>query len=159
MEPEHTFGKIFKISLRSTQLLTTANLLIDIPNQKNVESKIVNHTFNKQIRLRVAVSIASKESIARAREVILNIVKGDTRFLTQPPANVVVTGLADSGVNLELQVWLENAAAEIPLSYELRQKIKFALGAAGIEIPFPHHQIYIENIRAQGLEPYLNKLA
>ncbi|MCI0515209.1 mechanosensitive ion channel family protein [candidate division KSB1 bacterium] len=159
VELEQTFGKIFKISLRSTQLMTIDNLLIDIPNQKIVESKIVNHTFNKQIRLRVAVSIPYKESIARAREVLLQIVKGDTRLLTQPPPNVVVTGLGDSGVNLELQVWLENAELEIPLGYELRQKIKSALDAAGIEIPFPHQQIYIENIRAQGLEPLLKQLA
>lgn len=60
---------------------------------------------------------------------------------------------------MELQVWLENAELEIPLGYELRQKIKSALDAAGIEIPFPHQQIYIENIRAQGLEPLLKQLA
>lgn len=151
---EDTFGRVIKTSLRSTQLLTQDNLLVDIPNEKIVESKIVNHTFNKSIRLRIEVGIAYKESIVKAQEVIQNIVKNDSNFLTSPKPKVVVTEIADSSVNLELHVWIKNSNNEIPLTYELRQKVKLALDEAGIEIPFPHRQLFIENIQARGIEHY-----
>ena len=90
VELEGEFGKVQHISLRSTTLLTLDGLLVDIPNQKIVESKIVNHTHTKHIRLRIAVGIAYKEHIPDAQRVLLNIIKGDNRILTKPAPEVVV---------------------------------------------------------------------
>ncbi|MBN2088218.1 mechanosensitive ion channel family protein [candidate division KSB1 bacterium] len=157
IELDGVFGKVIQITLRSTHLLTTDNLLVDYPNQKLLESKIINHTFNEHIRLRIQVGIAYKESISAAQEVILGVINDDVRFLTKPEPRVVVTEIADSSINLELQVWLNDATDEILLSYELRKKVKLALDAANIEIPFPHHQVFIENIQAKGIEQLFRK--
>lgn len=157
IELDGIYGRVIQITLRSTHLVTTDNLLVDYPNQKLLESKIINHTFNEHIRLRIKVGIAYKESISTAQEVLLNIIKDDDNFLTDPAPRVVVTELADSSINLELQVWLNNAADEISLGHELRKKAKLALDAAKIEIPFPHRQVFIENIQAKGIEKFLKK--
>jgi small conductance mechanosensitive channel len=157
IELDGVFGKVIQITLRSTHLLTTDNLLVDYPNQKLLESKIINHTFNEHIRLRIQVGIAYKESISAAQEVLLSIIKDDDRFLTDPAPRVVVTAIADSSIDLELQVWLNNATDEILMGYELRKKAKLALDEAHIEMPFPHRQIFIENIQAKGIEKFLKK--
>ncbi len=157
IELDGVFGKVIQITLRSTHLQTNDNLLVDYPNQKLLESKIINHTFNEHIRLRIQVGIAYKESISAAQEVLLSIIKDDTRFLTAPEPRVVVTQIAESSINLELQVWLNNAADEIWLGHELRKKAKLAFDEANIEIPFPHRQVFIENIQAKGIEKFLKK--
>ncbi len=157
IELDGIYGKVIQITLRSTHLVTTDNLLVDYPNQKLLESKIINHTFNEHIRLRIQVGIAYKESISAAQDVLLGIIKNDERFLTEPEPQVVVTEMAESSINLELQVWLNNAIDEIVLSYELKKKAKLALDEAHIEIPFPHHQVFIENIQAKGIEKYFKK--
>jgi len=95
VELEGIFGLVRKISLRSTTLLTLDNLLVDIPNQKIIESKIVNHTHNRHIRLRIGVGIAYKEYIPDAQKVILELVKNDDRFLEKPAPEVVVDAIAD----------------------------------------------------------------
>ena len=152
VELEGTFGRVDKITLRSTRLLTLDNLLVDIPNQKIVESKIVNHTYNKHIRLRIGVGIAYKEYIPEAQQVLLDIVKNDDRFLQKPAPEVVVVDIADSSINLELMVWLKDSRQEVPIGFELRQKVKLALDKAAIEIPFPHQQLFIESVPVDELK-------
>jgi len=126
VELEGEFGKVEHISLRSTTLLTLDNLLVDIPNQKIIESKIINHTHNRHIRLRIGVGIAYKEYIPAAQEVLLKLVKNDDRFLTKPAPEVVVTEIADSSINLEVMVWLKDSRQEVPIGYDLREKVKIA---------------------------------
>jgi len=152
VELEGTFGKVEKISLRSTTMLTLDNLLVDIPNQKIIESKIINHTYNNHIRLRIAVGIAYKEYIPDAQEALLNIVKNDDRLLKNPAPEVVVTEIADSSINLELMVWLKDSRLEIPVGYDLRQKVKLALDEEKIQIPFPHRQLFIDDINVESLQ-------
>lgn len=154
VELEDTFGRVKEISLRSTSILTLNNILVDIPNQKIVESKIINHTYNENIRIGVSVGIAYKESIPEAQRVLLELVKNDDRFLTQPPATVVVDEIADSSINLRLLVWIKDSRQEVALTYELRQKIKMALDKAGIEIPFPHRQLFIESLPVNDLKAF-----
>lgn len=152
VELEGTFGRVNKITLRSTTLLTLDNLLVDIPNQKIVESKVINHTHNRHIRLRIGVGIAYKEFIPDAQKVLLELVKNDERFLDKPVPEVVVVAIADSSINLELMVWIKDSRQEVPISYELRQKVKMALDKAGIEIPFPHQQLFVESVPVDELK-------
>lgn len=152
VELEDTFGQVDKITLRSTRLLTLDNLLVDIPNHKIVESKIINHTHNNHIRLRIGVGIAYKEYIPDAQKVLLDIVKNDDRFLEKPAPEVVVVDIADSSINLELMVWLKDSRQEVPIGFEIRQKVKLALDKAGIEIPFPHQQLFIESVPVDELK-------
>ena len=149
VELEGVYGQVKHISLRSTAIITLDNLLVDIPNRNIVESKVINHTFNRHIRLRIGVGIAYKESIIDAQEVLLKIVENDSRFLKHPAPEVVVDEIADSSINLELLVWINNSFQEIDISYELRKKVKLALDEAGIQIPFPHRQVFVESIPAR----------
>ena len=151
------FGKVIKISLRSTHLMTADNLLVDYPNRVIVESKIVNHTFNRNIRLRIGVGIAYKEYIPKAQDIIKTVVNGDARFKDDPKPEVVVAEIADSSINLELLAWLKNSRDEIQATYDLRKRIKLALDEAGIEIPFPHRQLFIDEINADGLAKIFDK--
>ncbi len=149
VELEDTFGKVQRISLRSTMLITLDNILVDIPNQKIVESKIVNHTFNDHIRLRIQVGIAYKEHIPTAQEVLLNLVKNDPRIMKNPKPEIVVTEIADSSINLEVMVWIKDSRQEVPIRYELRKKVKMTLDEAHIQIPFPHRQIFIDDFNVE----------
>ncbi len=152
VELEDTFGKVKEISLRSTAIMTLNNILVDIPNQKIVESKIINHTYNQHIRIAVTVGIAYKEYIPDAQRVLLELVKNDERFLENPASGVVVEEIADSSINLKLLVWIRDSSQEVALTYELRQKIKLALDKAGIEIPFPHRQLFVESLPVNDLK-------
>lgn len=152
VELEGTFGLVKQITLRSTTVITLDNLLVDIPNQKIIESKIINHTSNEHIRVRIPVGIAYKEDIPTAQRVLLTIVHDDARCLKSPKPEVVVTQIAESSINLELMVWIKNPRNEVQIGYDLRKKVKLALDEAGIQIPFPHLQVFIDDINVSQLK-------
>ncbi len=146
VELEGTYGRVKEISLRSTAILTMDNILVDIPNQKIVESKIINHTYNRHIRMRTRVGVAYKTSIPQAQQVLLDLVRNNDQFLTDPAPEVIVVDYADSSIILELQVWIRDSRHEILLDNEITENIKAAFDKAGIQIPFPHRQVFIESI-------------
>lgn len=152
VELEGTFGRVKEISLRSTALMTNDNILVDIPNQKIVESKIINHTYNQHIRIRTRVGVAYKTHIPDAQRVLIDMVKNDDRFLTSPAPEVIVVDYGDSSINLELQVWLKDSRQETVLDNEITEKIKMEFDKAGIQIPFPHRQVFIESMPGNNRE-------
>lgn len=151
VEIDGEFGQVKRITLRSTRVHTNQNEVVIIPNQNVANNKIINHTMQASLRLDVPFGIAYKEDIDRAREVVLAVAEGDDRLRERPAPVVVLTEMAESSVNFELRVWIKNPHLEVPLDLEYRERIKKALDAAGISIPFPHVSLFVE--RMPELEP------
>ena len=59
---------------------------------------------------------------------------------------VGVVELAASSVDLELRAWLKNPHLEGPVRFEYIEKVKLALDAAGIAIPYPQLSVRIERL-------------
>jgi small conductance mechanosensitive channel len=137
-----TFGRVQEIGLRTTRILTVERLDAILPNREIVKEMIVNHTANPQLRLGVPVSIAYKEDSREARRVLLAAVVGHRLIREEPAPAVVVTELAESGVNLELRVWLRDPHEEREALFDLVELAKIALDEAGIEIPFPQRTLH-----------------
>ena len=138
-----TFGRVQEIGLRATRILTVERLDAFLPNREVVKEKIVNHTANPQLRLGVPLSIAYKEDTREARRVLLAAVAGHRLIREEPAPAVVVTELAESGVNLELRVWLRDPHEEREALFDLTELAKIVLDEADIEIPFPQRTIHI----------------
>ena len=136
IEVSDEYGEVREITLRSTRILTVDGKLISIPNSVIVNSKVRSYTMSPHLRLDIDVTIGVNEKIAAAREAILAIVRGDEKFLTDPPPEVVVITLGDYYVKLELKVWLRDPRIHIPVREELREGIKNALDTAGIVMPY-----------------------
>jgi len=116
-----------------------------LPNKTLATERIVNYTLTPKIRCRVSVGIAYKENIQAARDVILATLTGDDRVLPDPEPVVVLTDLGDSSVNLQLRFWVDDPSQKFPMQGEYTEKVKVALDGAGIEIPFPHLQLFVED--------------
>ncbi|MFP4534075.1 MAG: hypothetical protein ACLFNS_15470, partial [Desulfobacterales bacterium] len=103
------------------------------------------------------VGIAYKEDMQKAREVMLSTLEGDNRVMSKPGPTVIVTSLGDSSVNMEMRFWTEDAVQKYPLGWEYTEKCKKALDEAGIEIPFPHMQVFVED--TAGIKRLATKVA
>ncbi len=144
VELDGTYGRVEKITMRSTLLRTLDNTKVDLPNHKIIESRIINHSNYPFLRVRIPFGIAYKEFIPKAQEVVLKNVEEMPQILKNPEPEVNVTNIGESSIDMELMIWIDNPSIEIPLGYELRKRIKMVLDKAGIEIPFPHRQIFVE---------------
>ena len=153
IEVDGTYGTVDEITLRSTRLRTQNNQVMVMPNMLMINQKLVNHSLTGILRVEVPFGIAYKESTSSARSVVLALTQGDPRISTEYPAKVVVTSLGDSSVDMVLRFYITESVLEIPMQAEYTEKVFVALKAAGIEIPFPHLQLFIDE--AKGLYPQL----
>ncbi|MBK8059752.1 MAG: mechanosensitive ion channel family protein [Gemmatimonadetes bacterium] len=145
------YGRVQEITMRTTRIRTMENTYVIIPNKQIIGDMLVNHSLYGEMRINVPIGIAYKESIARTRAVLLPVINGIPGVLSQPPAEVVAWSLGDSSVNLQARAWIADAAAERSTQFALLEACKQALDDAGIEIPFPHVQLFVEHVSEQAL--------
>jgi small conductance mechanosensitive channel len=147
------YGQVQRITFRSCRLLNLNGEVVIFPNTFVLANKVTNHTAHPLSRVTIPIGIAYKESIDKARAVLLKAIQGDQRIRQDPAPDVVVAKCGESSVDLELRFWIDDDRAESRMTYEYNEKVKEALDAAGIEIPFPHVQLMVEQT------PAINALA
>lgn len=140
-----THAMVTEMRLRTTVLTTFDNETIVVPNRLLAQERVITYTLTPRIRVRVSVGIAYKESVDQAREILLGLVTGDERILPEPEPMVIVTQLGNSSVDLELRFWTEDSLLKYPLEWAYTEAAKKALDSAGVQIPFPHLQLFIED--------------
>lgn len=146
------YGQVTEITLRSTRIRTPSNTYVVIPNKQIVDDVLINHTKNGETRINVPLSIAYKEDIPQARGVLLGAVADLPHILKEPAPTVAVVELGDSSVNLQVRVWIEDAGNEASVTVTVLESCKIALDRAGIQIPFPHLQLFVDTIERRVLD-------
>lgn len=153
-------GKVIRIALRTTWLRTRDNIFTMIPNDSVASADIINYSTEGPTRLQLSLGIAYKESVQAARDVIMPILENHELVIQTPdmPPRLLLTALGDSSQDLTVRFWIspENYDFRGRLTAELLEAIKEALDEAGIEIPFPHLQLFIDD--AKGLKPVVEPL-
>ncbi|MEX0821447.1 MAG: mechanosensitive ion channel family protein [Rhodothermales bacterium] len=152
---EDVYGTVDDITLRSTRILTLNNAYLVMPNTQMINQKLINHSILGVVRVEVPFGIAYKEYPQEAREVVLNLVRGDERLHPDYEPSVVVTKLNDSSVDMTLRMHIADPRLEMPVKLEYFEKVREALREADIEIPFPHLQLFVDEAKAFEGSPLL----
>ncbi len=149
IELEGQYGRVDKITLRSTRVVTVDGQMLAIPNSTVINSTVSSYTNFPNLRLDIDVTIAVDEDIDRTRTLMLDVVKDDFDFLKKPEPRVVVVSLNDYNVALQLQVWLEDERQHIVKSFALREAIYKALSEAQVDMPFETLQVLSPSVSHQ----------
>lgn len=136
VEVQGQYGRVDRITLRSTRVVTTDGRMLAVPNSTIVNTVVASYTNFPNLRLDVAVTVSVTEDLDRVREILLGLVRDDPDYLPTPPATVVVTALNDYNVALELRAWIQDEKAHLTLRPRLRERVFKALTAAQVDMPF-----------------------
>ena len=128
-------GKVTKIEMFYTTLLTVDNKKVVIPNGTLSNSSLINVTAEEKRRIDITVGVSYTANLKLAKEVCLNLLAAQPAVLQDQNNMVVVDDLADSSVNLKICCWV-SAEDYWSTRWELIEKIKLAFDENGIEIPF-----------------------
>jgi small conductance mechanosensitive channel len=137
-------GEVQQISIFQTYLKTFDHKVIIIPNGKIFNDNIINFSTSPTRRVDVTFGIAYSDNIDTARNVLLAMVGKDVRVLSDPAAQVVVSNLLDSAVELKLRVWVKNEDYW-NVYFHFIENGKLALEANGLTIPFPQREVHHYN--------------
>lgn len=148
VEVEDEYGQIDEITLRSTRIRTVRNEIMVLPNSQMITQRVINHTKRAILRVDIDFGIAYKEYPDEARQILLPLVEEDDRILTDPSPSVVVTSMSDSSVDMALRFYIREPGLEVAIRWEYTEKVREALRDAGIEIPFPHRQLFLDEAKA-----------
>ena len=141
-------GKVSAIGLRSTRLLTRADVEITIPNGVIANAKIINESGGPNLKMRVsiAVGVAYGTDLDRLCEVLIDIAADHQEVCIDPEPRMRLRGFGASSVDFDLLVWIEHPEYKGRISHELYMRIYKTLEDEGIEIPFSKQDLYIKEL-------------
>ncbi|MFW2331342.1 MAG: mechanosensitive ion channel family protein [Nitrospinota bacterium] len=141
-----TIGTVESIDLMATKLKTFDNLTVRMPNESIIKANITNLSLKPIRRVDIAVGIAYEADVARAEEVLMEVVDKLDIILNDPEPMVIFTGFGSSSQDLLFCAWTDSDnyldAKKIAMI-----ELKRAFEANNIEIPFT--QMVVRNHSAE----------
>jgi small conductance mechanosensitive channel len=144
IEAQGYLGKVSAIQVFNTILKTPDNKTIVIPNGVLSNGSITNFTTESQRRIEWTFGIGYDDDLRKAKEILHELIKADTRILPEPAPMVAVSELGDSSVNFVARVWV-NAADYWNVYYAMQESVKLSFDEKGISIPFPQRDVHVYN--------------
>jgi small-conductance mechanosensitive channel len=138
-------GRVIKIGLRSTRLLTRDDVEITIPNAQIAMSKIVNESGGpwEKLRITAVVGVAYGSDVDHVAEVLLRTANSVAHVVDDPEPRVRFTEFGDSALIFRVQCWIEEPALRGICLHELNTAIYKSLQAEKITIPFPQRDVHL----------------
>jgi small conductance mechanosensitive channel len=137
-------GTVKAIGLFSTQLSTSDNRTIYVPNSAISTSVIDNYSHPTIRRIDWNVTVSYGTDIDVARETILAILNSDSRVLHEPAEPMVaVKELANSAVVLLVRCWTANQDYW-GVNFEVNERMYKELPQKGVNFPYPQLDVHIK---------------
>jgi small conductance mechanosensitive channel len=135
-------GTVEDIQTRATFIRTYDGRRVVIPNSDLFTRSVTVNTAFPVRRSRADIGIGYGDDIGEARRILLDAVREVPAILSEPPPDVLVSSLAEYAVVLRLRWWTDSRRADVvQVGDQVLQTVKSRLSAAGIDLPFPTHQI------------------
>lgn len=136
IEIKGSYGRVERITLRSTRVVTPDGRMLAVPNTEIINSTVASYTNYPHLRLDIPVTVAVDSDLEEVRRTLLSLVSGDPQYLKSPAPVVVMTQINDYNVCMELRAWLDDERTHIEARTALREAAYRALVAAGVDLPF-----------------------
>ena len=138
-------GKVHKMNLVSTSLLTVDNQLIVMPNNKIWGDVIKNVTAQERRRVDMIFGISYTDDISKAEKILEDILKSHDRVLDNPEPLVRLHTLGASSVDFIVRPWVK-VDDYWDVYWDVTRTVKLRFDEEGISIPFPQQDVHIHTI-------------
>ncbi len=133
-------GVVEDITLFTTELKQFDGLFVMIPNSELWNKPIVNYNRHPVRRFELVIGIGYDDSMAQARQELLDLASADERVLEDPAPVAFVNSLDDSSVGIGLRVWCKTSDY-LALTWDLTEAAKVRFDEVGLSIPFPQREV------------------
>lgn len=119
-----------------------------IPNETMITEVVINHTSAAhKANVNIVVQISYESDLDMAMQIVQEEGASHERTLKDNPVVVTIKSLAESGIELQLSLWVADpehgsAVLQSDVYYHILKRFK----AHQIEIPYPQRQIHMKSV-------------
>lgn len=135
-------GKVHEIKIMYTVLITVDNKRVIIPNSYITSNNIINYNAEDRRRLDLVFSVSYDADIAKAKQVILEVVQKNNLVFTDPEPVIAVKEHAASSVNIACLIWCP-ADEYWNVFYYMQEAVKLSFDENNISIPYGQLDVHI----------------
>lgn len=133
---EGLIGDVTDIGLHTTRVQTMDHRVVIIPNSTIANNIVINHAYpDPTTRLDLPVSIAYGSDLPRVQALLVEELSKVEGVLTERAPEIFVDTFGESGIGLEMRVWIRSCWERPRMTHLLQQAAYLALVREGIEIP------------------------
>ena len=135
-------GQIREVRWRATTIVTKNGDLAMIPNTAITRGTIVNYSRPSTAhRQWIHVRVHFRYPPARVREVIVEGVRALPFVRIDPPPDCILHEFKNDACEYSVRYWMDDVRRDDTMDSAVRSAIWYALHRAGMEIPFPSHNV------------------
>ena len=135
-------GKVDKMNLVSTMVLTFDNQLLVVPNKQIWGGVIRNVTHQDTRRVDMKFGIGYSDNIQKAEQLLRQIVTGYEKVLKDPEPVIQLHELGESSLNFIVRPW-SKTDEYWDVYWHVTREVKRRFDEEGISIPFPQRDVHI----------------
>lgn len=138
-------GVAYQLRSRYLVLRKLDGTEVVIPNDTLITSTVINHSLSdRKAQVQVSVRVSYDSPLQTAMKVMIDATHGADRILKNPEPAVIVKGLTDGGIDLELTAWVNDPEAGFgALQSLLYLNILEGFRTHGVTIPFPQREVHM----------------
>ncbi len=146
-------GYVQGITMRVTMLLTLEGHHVHIPNAIVYKNQLRNFSSSPERREDFVISLRYDDTIPRAQEIILSVLKGHEAILRQPEPWVLIDTVDKANAQVRVYFWVDGSRHSwLHVKSSAIYSVKKALGDANISMPDGSYKIVCpEGVTVRGL--------
>lgn len=134
-------GTVKEIQIFHTILTTADNKLIYIPNGALSNGVVTNFSHQETRRVEWVVGVDYGEDFEKVQQIMMDILKADSRILPDPAPFVALHALDASSVNVVARVWVKSEDYW-GVYFDINKTIYATFNEKGINFPFPQLTVH-----------------
>jgi potassium efflux system protein len=147
IEVGELWGTVKEIGIRASTVFTFDGAEVIVPNGNLISKELINWTLtNQQRRVEVTVGVKYGTDTEKVLAILRKVAAEHKEILKEPAPLALFTGFGESSLDFRLLFWIPKADNRFIIHSELNVAVNNALKEAGIEIPFPQHDLHVRSV-------------
>lgn len=102
-----TEGKIAKVNITTTEIVTADNVLIVVPNKQIIGTEIINYSKRRTRRISITIPASYEADVDSVKKTLIDVAINELNALPSPEPSAYPSAFASSSVSYTLKFWVE----------------------------------------------------
>ncbi len=145
IEVDGIVGRVQKINLRTTSVITREDTFIILPNSVITNNNLINWTYSSiSSRFEIKVGVDYSSDVKLVMELMEKAVKDQKEVLSQPAPTVRFQEYGDSSLNFSVFFWCDEVFRVESIKSQIRVRLYNYFKENNVEIPFPQRVVHMK---------------